>query len=208
MALLFAFDMDGVVYDYAWQRRMTLMSELSGLPVAELSRRWWDAGRGEGVAEAGGFATGVEYLAALNAALGSSLSVEDFMAVRRSSMVVRPAVVATIRRAAQLGRVTVLTNNGALVDERLPELAPELASTVGVEHLRASSRYRARKPDPLVFRRMLGCYGAQPADTFFTDDQAENVEGASAVGITAHLYADADRLRSEVEAFAADRGRR
>ncbi len=208
MALLFAFDMDGVIYDYAWQRRMALMGELTGLPAAELGRRWWDAGRGEGVAEAGGYATGAEYLAALNEALGSSLSVEDFVRNRRSTMAVRPAVVETIRWAAGHGRVTVLTNNGALVDEWLPELAPELAAVVGVEHLRTSSRYGARKPDPAVFRRMVESYQVRAVDTFFVDDQAENVEGAAAVGITAHLFTDGDRLRSAVEAFVVGRDER
>jgi glucose-1-phosphatase len=202
VSLLFVFDMDEVIYDYDWRRRMAGLEELTGVPFAELRARWWNHGN-EGRAEAGGFADGAAYLAALNEALGSSLDADQFVANRRSGMTLRPAVVAAIERAAELGDVSLLTNNGPLVDERLPELAHELVPLFGAEHLRASSRYGARKPDPAVFRAMLAAYDADPADVLFADDLPENVAGAASVGITAHRYLEPAGLLAAIESFAA-----
>ena len=55
MSLLFIFDMDDVLYDYDWRLRMSAMTEITGLPLDELRRRWWHDD-GEWAAEAGGFA--------------------------------------------------------------------------------------------------------------------------------------------------------
>jgi putative hydrolase of the HAD superfamily len=108
-----------------------------------------------------------------------------------------------VQRAAELGRVTLLTNNGPLVGENLATLAPELVPLFGVEHLRASSHYGARKPDPRVFEGVLREYGQPAAQTFFADDMPVNVEGARSVGITAHLYRDPAALLAAVEDFGA-----
>ena len=111
-------------------------------------------------------------------------------------------------RAAELGRVTLLTNNGPLVGENLATLAPDLVPLFGVEHLRSSSSYGARKPDPRVFEEVLRAYDEPAEHTFFADDMTVNVEGARSVGITAHLYRDPASLLAAVEDFAARVARR
>lgn len=202
--LLFVFDMDDVLYSYDWRRRMAALSRVTGLSLEELRRRWWNTG-GEMRAEAGAWTSGDAYLAAATAAIGVDIDADEWIAVRREAMTPRRDVLAVVERAAELGRVSLLTNNGILVHERLAELAPELVPIFGAEHLRASASYGARKPDPAVFRAMLAAYDADPADVFFADDLAENVAGAASVGITAHLYRNADDLRAAVEHFAAER---
>ncbi len=120
-------------------------------------------------------------------------------------MTVRPEALAAVARAAELGRVTLLTNNGPLVGENLTTLAPELVPLFGVEHLRSSSSYGARKPDPRVFDEVLRAYDEPAERTFFADDMAVNVEGARSIGITAHLYGDAAGLLAAIEDFARAR---
>jgi putative hydrolase of the HAD superfamily len=90
------------------------------------------------------------------------------------------------------------------VHEHLAVLAPEIAPLFG-EHLRTSSYYGARKPDPAVFRALLREYDADPADVFFADDLVENVRGAESVGITGHVFTSGAALLHAVEAFAASR---
>lgn len=204
MPLLFVFDMDDVLYDYDWQVRMAGMSELTGLGFAELRRRWWHD-EGEWAAEAGGFPDADAYHAAFVAALGVEVSVDDWVANRAGAMTAWPDSIAAVERAAELGQVSLLTNNGPLLGAHLPRIAPEIAELFGADHLRTSSYYGARKPDPLVFARMLGAYGADPADVFFADDLPENVRGAESVGITGHLYTGGAALMSAVEGFAAAR---
>lgn len=204
MPLLFVFDMDDVLYDYDWRTRMAGLTALTGLEMPELRRRWWHD-RGEWAAEAGRFPDGAAYLDAVSAALGHPLSVEEWVANRAGSMRPRPDALAAVERAAAFGRVSLLTNNGPLIGEHLATVAPDLVPLIHADDLRTSSFYGARKPDPVVFRRLLDAYN-EPADhVFFADDLVENVAGARSVGIGAHHYRDSRGLLAAVEAFQKDR---
>lgn len=196
--------MDEVLYDYDWRVRMAGMTRMTGLSLEELRRRWWHPD-GEWAAEAGDFTTGAGYLEALEAALGTSVDENEWVRVRGSAMTVRPAAVDAVRRASELGTVTLLTNNGALTSEHLRTLAPELVDVFG-DHMFTSSDYRARKPNPVVFERVLESYGVAASDAFFADDMPENIAGAASIGITAHLYEGAPGMLAAIEAFAAERG--
>jgi glucose-1-phosphatase len=201
--LLFVFDMDDVLYDYDWRARRAALMQLTGLTGDELWDRWWS--RYEHAAEAGDPATADDYLERFNQALGSSLTEEQWVTTRRLAMTPRADTIAAAARAAELGTVTLLTNNGALVHRHLATtLAPELVPHFG-EHLVTSSAYGARKPDPAVFERVLERYGVGASDAFFTDDLEENVEGARSLGITAYHYGDAPGLLAAIESFAASR---
>jgi putative hydrolase of the HAD superfamily len=199
--LLFAFDMDDVLYDYDWRVRMAGMSQLTGLEFAELRRRWWHA-EGEWHAEAGGFPDAEAYHTAFVEAMGVPVSVDDWVANRADAMTAWPESIAAVRRAAELGQVTLLTNNGPLLGAHLARIAPEIAELFGADHLRTSSYYGARKPDPEVFRALLRAYRVDAANAFFADDLPENVAGAESVGITGHLFTSGAGLMSAVEEFA------
>ena len=201
MSLLFIFDMDDVLYEYDWRTRMSGMTALTGHSLDELRRRWWND-EGEWAAEAGAYTTAEEYLAAFQRAMGVPVAEDDWVRIRGSAMRAWPESLDAVRRARELGRITLLTNNGALVSKHLRALAPELVDLFG-EHLFTSSDYGARKPDPTVFRRVLAAYDTQPGDAFFADDMAVNVAGAASIGITAHLFRSPAGLRRAIDEFAA-----
>jgi putative hydrolase of the HAD superfamily len=203
MTLLFIFDMDDVLYDYDWRARMAGMTALTGMELDELRRRWWNE-RGEWAAEAGVFTTPEEYLAAFEAAIGMSVDEQEWVRVRGSAMTLWPESLAAVRRAAQFGQVTLLTNNGALTHKHLRTLAPELIELFG-DHLLTSSHYGARKPDPVLFARVLEAYGVEPGDAFFADDMLINVEGAASIGITAYHFGTSAGMLAAIEEFAAAR---
>jgi FMN phosphatase YigB (HAD superfamily) len=202
--LLFIFDMDEVLYGYNWRRRMAGMTELTGLSLEQLRERWWHAG-GELAAEAGAFPTPDAYLAAFNNAIGVEVSESDWVRVRGSAMEPWRDSIAAVRRAAEVGQVTLLTNNGPLTGKHLPQIAPALVPLFG-NHLFTSSDYGARKPDPNVFLAVLDRYGVEAEDAFFADDMPDNVAGASSVGITAHHFTTPSALLEAIESFAAERG--
>lgn len=202
--LLFIFDMDEVLYGYDWRVRMAGMTELTGLSLEKLREKWWHED-GELAAEAGGFATADQYLSAFNDAIGVDVLEEDWVRIRGSAMRPWRESIAAVRRAAELGRVTLLTNNGPLTGKYLSQLAPELVPVFGDDHLFTSSDYGARKPEPEVFLGVLERYGAAASDTFFADDMPENIAGARSVGITAHHFTDAPALLEAIEEFAAER---
>ena len=203
MTLLFIFDMDDVLVDYDWRTRMAGLTELTGLPLGELRRRWWHD-RGELLAEAGGFDGPDAYLAAFREAIHPDITEDDWVRIRGAAMTARPDAIAAVRQAGELGQVTLLTNNGPLTQKHLRTLAPEVAEVFG-DHLYTSSHYGARKPDPVVFERVLDAYGVRAAEAFFADDLEENIAGAASVGITTYHYGDARGLLAAIEAFAAAR---
>lgn len=203
--LLFLFDMDDVLYRYDWRARMAGMTALTGHDLDELRRRWWNDD-GEWRAEAGHWADGDAYLAAVEAALGCPVPEQEWARVRGAAMTPIPEALDAVRAAAAVGRVALLTNNGPLAARHIAAWAPELPPLFG-EHLDTSSRFGARKPDPALFRRVLRHHGVPAERTFFADDRLENVAGARAVGITAfHVTPDAD-LMAAVVAFARRHGR-
>jgi glucose-1-phosphatase len=203
MSLLFIFDMDDVLYDYDWRSRMAALSEITGHDLLELRRRWWLNGI-EPSAEAGTPDTAESYLAAVTAAIGAKISIDDWVSIRSRTTHARPVALEAVRRASELGQAVLLTNNSILIHDHLHTVAPELVSIMGREHMHASAAFGARKPDPLVFTRVLQRYGVDSSSAFFTDDRPENIAGAQSIGITGHLYRDAPSLRAAIEAFALE----
>lgn len=205
MPLLYIFDMDDVLVDYDWRVRMAGLAAATGVSFAELRRRWWHE-RGEFAAEAGGFADADAYLAAFRAAVGVDIAEQEWVRIRGSAMRPRPGMLAAAARAGELGTITLLTNNGPLAGRHLTTLAPEVAALFG-DHALTSSHYGARKPDPVVFERVLDAYGVEASDAFFADDLADNIEAARSLGITAHhvLGDEPEALRAAIEDFAAAR---
>jgi 2-haloacid dehalogenase len=63
-----------------------------------------------------------------------------------------------------------------------------------------SGEEKLLKPDPAIYFRALDRFGLKPAEALFIDDREINVEGALAVGMHAHLFADAADLRTRLEA--------
>jgi len=202
VTLLYVFDMDDVLYDYDWRARMDELTAITGHDLHELRRRWWISGM-EWKAEAGDPSDPEEYLRRVTSVIGADIARDEWVRIRSEATQPRPAALAAVRRAAELGRVALLTNNGILIHHHLHEVAPELVPIMGRENMHASAAFGARKPDPLVYERIVAHYGASPADTFFTDDRTENIEGAESIGITAHLYVDEASLLAAIEAFAA-----
>ncbi len=200
--MLFIFDMDNVLYEYDWRHRMAAMTELTGLDLDQLRERWWND-EGEWAAEAGAYSTADDYLQALRSALGFPVSEEDWVRVRAAAMTPWHDSLAAVKRASELGTITLLTNNGAMTAKHLHALAPDLVPLFGADHLFTSSEYGARKPDPTVFRRVLARYDAEPSETFFADDMAQNVAGAESIGITGHLFSTPEALAQAIEDFAA-----
>ena len=203
MTLLFIFDMDDVLYDYDWRVRMAGMTEITGIPLAELRRLWWHD-EGEWAGEAGQFASVEEYFAAFQKAIGVTVDEDEWVRVRRAAMTPWPESFAAVRRASELGQVTLLTNNGPLAHKHLRTLAPDLIELFG-DHMFTSSHYGARKPNPVVFERVLEAYGARAEDTFFADDMQINVEGARSVGITSYHFGTSAGMLAAIEEFARSR---
>ena len=204
---LYFFDLDKTLYAYDFRYRLPELARLTGASQYSLAKMWW-AGGYEARAEAGEWPTADEYLDEFAAVTGSRrLSLEEWASARRLAMTRIPGSIAALRRASQLGTVSLLSNNPAATATALPLLAPDVVEILGENRL-FSYQLQSRKPGEEIYRRALAHYGAEAADCFFADDSAANIAGARAVGITSHQLTshggvfDTDALLAAIEAFA------
>ncbi|MEP6480905.1 MAG: HAD-IA family hydrolase [Rhodoglobus sp.] len=208
---VYFFDLDKTLYAYDFRYRLPELSRLTGASQYHLAKTWWAAGN-EFRAELGSWPTADEYLDEFSRVTATRrLSLEEWASARRLAMTRIPGSISALARAAELGTVSLLSNNPAATATALPSLAPDVVEIMG-PNLLFSYQLRARKPGQEIYRRALAHYAVDAADCFFADDSAANIEGARAVGITSHqlrfrhgVY-DTDALVAAIEAFAV-RGR-
>ncbi|HEY0258958.1 MAG TPA: HAD family phosphatase [Lacisediminihabitans sp.] len=203
---LYLFDFDKTLYAYDNRKRLPALSRSTGVSEYHLAKTWWVGGF-ETRAEAGEWPSSEEYLAQFQRVTGAKLSLEQWQAARALASTRIPESVRALERASGLGTVSLLSNNPAPFAESLPVLAPDVTAIVGDNRL-VSCQLGVRKPDERAFRLALERYGATAENTFFTDDSAENIAGAVAVGIHGHhlRYVDGvpqvGEMREAIEAFA------
>lgn len=205
---LYFFDLDKTLYAYNFRRRLPALAVLTGASQYHLARTWWADGY-EPRAEAGEWPTPDEYLDKFAAVTQTRrLTLAEWASARSQAMTRIDGSVAALRRAAQLGTVSLLSNNPAATASALPILAPDVVEILGENRL-FSYMLGARKPGQEIFRRALGYYGVTAENSFLADDSRANCEGARAVGITAHQVIalngsyQTDALLDSIERFAA-----
>lgn len=103
------------------------------------------------------------------------------------------AVVAELQQAGV--RLLGLTNWSA---ETFPHARERFGLLRRFESILVSGAEGLAKPDPAIFRLLLNRHGLEPAGCVFVDDSPANVSAAAALGITALLFRDADRLRTDL----------
>src|SRR5262245_41106022 len=170
---------------------------MTGLPAGDIHEAIW-ASEFEHAAERGAYPTGEEYLQAFNQRIGATLSRAEWVAARGAAMRVRPEMLELLRDVAAHIDVALLTNNGALLRESLPELVPEICALIP-ERRHASHEFGARKPEPEVFQRLLTRHGVDASRALFIDDDAEYISGARCAGLDTILYRDAAQVRGELQ---------
>jgi len=63
------------------------------------------------------------------------------------------------------------------------------------------------KPHAEIYRHVLADLGITPAEAVFVDNRESNVAGAEALGITGHVFTDADKLRAFLESLRSSPAR-
>ncbi|MCU1439954.1 MAG: hydrolase [Rhodoglobus sp.] len=207
---LYFFDLDKTLYAYNFRHRLPELSRVSGVSQYDLAKTWWAAGY-EARAEAGEWPTVDEYLDEFaRVTRGRRLTLSEWAHARSLAMTRIDGSIAALRRASELGQVSLLSNNPAPLAAALPALAPDVVEILGGNIL-VSYMLRARKPNREVYERALAHYGVAADDAFLADDSAANVAGAREAGITAHQLVvidgvpQTDELMAAVEAFSVRR---
>ena len=133
------------------------------------------------------------YLGGFAERLGGGLALDAWTGALRAALT---PLREPLKLAAAVGRrasVAVLTNNNLLVAREIDAIFPELRPIFG-RNIFISAEFRARKPDPEVYRLCLARLGATPEAALFVDDSLRNVAGAERAGLSGYLYVDPDAL--------------
>jgi 2-haloacid dehalogenase len=91
-----------------------------------------------------------------------------------------------------------LTNWSA---ETFPRSRWRFAFMERFRHIVVSGEEKLIKPDPAIYRTMLGHIGAPAAQCLFIDDSLKNVAGAKAVGMHAVHFQSPAKLEADLKAF-------
>jgi len=192
---LFVFDLDDVLCGYDFDHRLNVLARMTGLEASFIEEVIWTSGFDE-KCDQGNYSAD-EYLAGFVERLGVALSREQWIRARALSMTPDPGMLGLARAVSQTVDVSMLTNNGPLLKEALPKIIPEIAHIFG-ENAHFSSDFKAAKPDPAVFRRLLDHLGHHPEETLFIDDQDDYIAGAKTAGLRTHHFQGIEGLRREL----------
>jgi len=185
------FDMDDVLCDYDFARRMSHMARATGLSAESIQEKIWDSGFDQEADE--GRHTADEYLKGFQVRLGVPLSRADWVAARAASMTPNQRVLSMARTIAKRLPIALLTNNGFLLKETLPNIFPEVIEIFG-ERAFVSAQFGFAKPDVAVFHAVAERLGLEPDTLLFIDDQADYVAGARQAGLQVHKFDSAEGL--------------
>jgi HAD superfamily hydrolase (TIGR01509 family) len=193
---LVLFDLDGVLAHYDHGPRLRTLAERSGASFEAVATELFDSGL-ERAADLGDYDAEGQ-MQELSRRLGVPLSVQDGIAARAASMRADEAVLDLA--GALRTEVAILTNNGLLLRDHLPEICPPLFPRFA-NRVFCSAQFRLAKPDPEIYRRCVAALGFAPEQTLFIDDKAANAEGARSAGLMAFHFRHAEGLRAELLAL-------
>lgn len=91
-----------------------------------------------------------------------------------------------------------LTNWSA---ETFPRTRPRFAFFQRFRAIAVSGELKLAKPDPAIYRHLLGVIGAPPEECLFVDDAPKNVAGAQAVGMQALRFETPEKLAADFRAL-------
>ncbi|HWQ09907.1 MAG TPA: HAD-IA family hydrolase [Holophaga sp.] len=196
------FDMDGVLVQLDRDKRNRCLAGFTGRMPEHFDATIWHSDF-ERRAEAGEFPTAADYLAEFNRRSGCRLGREEWIEARRQAMALIPGTLEIVGKLRRVADVAVLTNNGALLGECLPELVPEICGAFGGA-VHASCEFRARKPDRQVFERILARYAVTADRAILVDDDLSNFQGAKDAGMGAILFEHPAGLRACLSELGLD----
>jgi HAD superfamily hydrolase (TIGR01509 family) len=186
-------DLGGVTCRWLPDRRLTALSDLSGLPPSTIDQVVFESGFDD-AGERGRFQPD-EFVAELLGLLGLTHD-PDLVDAARSAWATAfepDARVLALIRSARCPSA-LFTNNGPLLEAGLVDDLTEVGSAF--DQLLFSWRLGTTKPDPVAFERATALLAADPARVLFVDDSAANVEAADAFGWQTHRYTNSLNLQA------------
>jgi epoxide hydrolase-like predicted phosphatase len=127
---------------------------------------------------------------------GSSVSPEGLLPRMFAGLeAAEESMIGVVRRARAAGLRTALLSNSW--GNKYPREEWDLL----FDEVVISGEVGMRKPEPRIYRHVLGLLGLRPAEAVMVDDLRSNVVGAVKVGMIGVLHESPDQTRAELEAI-------
>jgi len=185
------FDMNNVLCRYSREVRVARLARDCARTPSFVEDAVWASGY-EDLGDAGAMDIDA-YLSGFAERLGGTLTLDAWIGALRAALTPLPEALGLAAAVGRRARIAVLTNNNLLVAREIDSIFPELRPIFG-DNILVSAQFRARKPDPEVYRRCLALLGAAPEAALFVDDSAKNVAGAEQAGLGGHVYVNVGTL--------------
>ena len=192
------FDMNDVLCRYDKTARVTSLARMSARDPALIEAAIWKTGF-EDLADSGAI-DAEEYLHGFGERIGYALSLREWVGALRAAVTPLPDALALAARVGHEARIAVLTNNNLLLAREIDAVFPELRPVFN-DAIFVSAEFRARKPDPEVYRRCVTRLGVLPQATLFVDDSPTNIAGAEQAKLQGHCYTSAINLAAALANF-------
>ncbi len=189
---LLLLDFDGVLAAYARAARIAHLAAHCGCDCERVRQVLFASGL-ETAYDSGDIAT-ADYLQRLGEGLGAHVSAANWIAARVAGSRGDPGAIERVLALADRIDIGVLTNNGALMAQAIPQIVPALFPLLHGRVL-CSGALGGRKPQAEVYRRALDHFGIAPRHALFIDDLFVNVRSARAIGLPAETASGARALR-------------
>lgn len=188
------FDLGKVIVPFDFSRGYRRMSDLSGIPAAEIPGRIAPTGL-VNLFESGGIEPD-EFVREISKLLDFETSYETFCEIWSSIFLPETLIPeAMVKGIARNYRLLLVSNTNAIHFEMLRR------SYSILKHFHAcvlSFEVKAMKPLPAIYQRAIELAQCRPEECFFTDDIQANVEAARAQGIDAVRFESAGQIECEL----------
>jgi putative hydrolase of the HAD superfamily len=193
------FDLGNVIVPLDFDRAYNKAALLSGLNKREVAKLMAESGLA--VPYECGWITSKEFHRRTEQLLGLGLSFEDFGVLWGDMFGDEPLLGEHFLDELAPGvGFAMLSNTNELhfdwIRNKYP-VARRFETTI------LSYEVGSMKPDARIYQAALEATGSRPEECFFTDDRAENIEGARALGIHAEVFEGAGKLREQLAALGA-----
>ncbi len=136
--------------------------------------------------------TRAQWIAQVGHVVGSVAAAEDWLSDRGRIDLEVMAMVGEVRRLGLT--VAVLTNGTDTIEAELRHHGID----GDFDHVFNTHFIGVAKPEPRAYHHVIEYLGSGPERILFFDDRLENVAGAEAVGLRAHLFEGPESLRVEL----------
>jgi glucose-1-phosphatase len=189
------FDLGKVIIPFDWLRGFSAFAEFSPYPPEEVRRRIKETGLFNPFER--GLIASQDLARQISQALDMDVSMEKFREIWSSiflpETIVPEDMLARLRAAGY--RLLLLSNTDPIHYGWVMQKYPVMRQ---FHHCVLSFDLGFRKPEPEIYAETIARAGCQPDRIFFTDDLAENVEGARQAGIDAVQFQSLPQLEQEL----------